>query len=344
MSEHSSYSARVDGRDTRVQVAIDGLDIGDRLISWLEVDLVAEGDHRIGLGLAQGSELQITGLGAVHDRFVNEMRVARRRARLPALTVATGDPRESFVSREPDGWIDVHLFDGLLVLDHRSGETTAIPLSLIETIERRGHDTVITCRGLGEHRVGKLGAATDRFADLFERARRDQRTALAAVAAAFDTRLAGCSLPDGWAVGPDDEPVWWPVLGDIAASGERGSEFGLLQELADRPVRLGLATAEGETPMLLALASRGRRIVVESLSGEPRATFVFESDDLDRLNAALVVASFRRDVIALPEEQLGRWAVAVRTSPIVRGLRESLVARVEHREGWADSLRHAVGG
>lgn len=343
MSDHSSYSARVAGLDTRVQVTIDGLDIGDRLIAWLDIDRIAEGDHRIALGLSSGSELEITGLGAVHDRFVNEMREARRRVRLPALSVATGNPRESFVSREADGWIDLHLYDDVLVLDRRSGETTPIPLSLIDAVERRGHDFIFTCRGLGEYQVGKLGAATDHFADLLERTRREQRTRLAAAAAAFDARLTGCSLPDGWAVGPDDEPTWWVVLGDVAAAGERGTEFRHLQQISDRPVRLGLTTSEGENSMSFGLFVRGRRIAVESLSGEARATFVFESDDPDRLNAALVAACFRRDVIALPEDQLGRWAVAVRASPIVRELRNSLVARVEHREGWVDSVRRAVG-
>lgn len=344
MSGGTSYDARVDERPTRVQVTERGLDIGDRLISWLDVDGIVEDDHRVVLNVANLGDLRISGIGTVHDRFMNEFRTARRQARLPALAVAAGELRESFVSREPDGWIDVHLFDDVLVLDHRSGETSPIPLSLVVGVTRRGHDFVLGCRGLGDIRVGKLGATTDRFGDLLERTRRDQRARWAARVTEVDDRLAGCSMRDGWTAGPDDEPTWWPILGDIASRGERADEFEHLRRLTDRPLRLGLVAADGEIPILMGLAVHGRRIAVESLSGEARATFVFDSDDPDRLNAALTVAGFRREVVALPEEQLGRWAVAARTSSVVRELRGGLVARVEHRDQWPEEVRRALVG
>ncbi len=327
-----------------MQVTPAGLDVGDRIVSWLDVDRMNDTDHRIVFGVFDAGELVVSGLGAVHDRFVNEARIARRRARLPSLTVATGEPRETFLAREPGDPADVHVFDDVLVIDRHSGETTPIPLALIRDVIRDGHDFVVSCRGLDDARIGNFGSATDRFVEALERARRDQRSRLADAASAFDERLAGYSIVDGWVIDPDDDPRWWSALRDVAATGERHAEFEQLQEFADRPIRLGLTTADGATPVLLGLAARGGRVAVESLSGEARATFVFGADDLDRLNAALVVTAFRRDVIALPDAELGRWAVAVRASSVVRDLRGRLVARIEHRDDWADQTRRALLG
>ncbi len=91
------------------------------------------------------------------------------------------------------------------------------------------------------------------------------------------------------------------------------------------------------------LAPVGSRIAVEGTADdEARATFVFRTDDVERLNVALLLTSFRREAISLPADQLGRWALAVRTLDVVRWARESLVARVIHDETWADKVRAAL--
>jgi hypothetical protein len=56
----------------------------------------------------------------------------------------------------------------------------------------------------------------------------------------------------------------------------------------------------------------------------------------------LLLTSFRREAISFPEDQLGRWAVAVRTLDIVQWARRALVARVVHDDGWETSVRRAL--
>ena len=40
--------------------------------------------------------------------------------------------------------------------------------------------------------------------------------------------------------------------------------------------------------------------------------------------------------------ELGRWAVAVRTSAVVRAARSALVARVVHNDAWEQNVRAAL--
>ena len=42
--------------------------------------------------------------------------------------------------------------------------------------------------------------------------------------------------------------------------------------------------------------------------------------------AALLLTSFRRELLMLPDDELGHWAAAVRSQPAVRWLRERLAA------------------
>lgn len=95
--------------------------------------------------------------------------------------------------------------------------------------------------------------------------------------------------------------------------------------------------------MPFVLAPRAGKVAVEGTAAdEARATFVYATDDIDRLNAALLLTSFRREAISLPEDQLGRWALAVRTLDVVRWARSALVARVVHDEAWADKVAEAL--
>ena len=52
----------------------------------------------------------------------------------------------------------------------------------------------------------------------------------------------------------------------------------------------------------------------------------------------LLLTSFRREALFLPDEQLGRWAVAARVWPAVREARSALVARIVHDTHWAEHL------
>jgi hypothetical protein len=90
--------------------------------------------------------------------------------------------------------------------------------------------------------------------------------------------------------------------------------------------------------MLFALAPIGDRVVVEATDRDDRATFVFRTRDVDRLNAVLLLTSFKREAVSLPADELGRWALAVRSVPEVRWARDALVARIVHDAQWAANL------
>ena len=95
-------------------------------------------------------------------------------------------------------------------------------------------------------------------------------------------------------------------------------------------------------PLSFVLAPVNGSTVVEATDGDDRATFVFAATDTDLLNAVLVLTSFRREALFLPDDQLGRWAVAARTWPAVREARSLLRARIVHDERWAANLDAAL--
>jgi hypothetical protein len=96
-------------------------------------------------------------------------------------------------------------------------------------------------------------------------------------------------------------------------------------------------------PFLIASIGAGEsaRVAVEAVDADDRATFVFATEDLDRLNAVLILTAFRREALALPDNELGRWAVSVRTQSAVRWARERLIARIVHDDGWPTALAEA---
>jgi len=334
-------TARVGDRQVDAFVTDAGLDVDGRLVSWLDVDDLIEGDHRVELMLANDERLELRALGATHDQFLDDLRRARRAVRFPALTVATGEPIRSFLSRDPSGPIDVHVFSKVVVLEPREGRPDAIPLSLLADLRRSGHTITLHCRGRADASIRALGARTDEFVDVLERACVDQRAATAAAYAALDPGLEGCTAPDGWAFTLTERPAAWSTLVVLARQGARADEMELLRQLAGDDLALGVYTGDTE-PLPFALARVGDRIAVEAFTADDRATFVFATDDVAALNAVLLLTSFRRDALALPDDQLGRWAVAVRTWPAVQQARRMLVSRVVHGPRWAEGVRTAL--
>ena len=335
--------ARVGDRNVDTFVTEAGLDLDRRLISWLDVDDVVEGDHRVTLALADGTSVELRALGATHDQFLHELRAARRALRFPALTMSTGAPVRSFLSRDPSGPVDVHVFTKVVVIEPRTGRPDAVPLSLIVDLRRDGHQLTLRCRGRTDVTVRALGARTDEFVDVLDRAVIDLQAATAAAYVALDPDLEGCTAPDGWAFTLHERPGAWSTLVNLAARGERADEVALLRELSGDDLALGVFTDGGTTAMPFALAHVDDRIVVEAFVADDRATFVFAHHDREFLNAVLLLTAFRREVLSLPQDQLGRWAVAVRTWPAVQWARDALLSRIVHDDGWADHVRQVLG-
>ena len=350
--------ARLDGAPVTVSAETDALVIESptaptRSLDWVDVDRVVEGDHRVELSLADGSSVGLTALGATHDRFMEELRAARRRSRFAALTITTDEPTVSLVSRAPTGIADVHFFDRVLVHEPRDGFPTAVPYSLIERVERDGYSITVTATGLDALTVSALGVKTDEFLERWAGGREQSRRSIAEAYAAASESLRGIDAADGVAVTATRAGRFWPALRDLALAGSRSEGVSRLLEWAGERAAIGMFTAGGDVSsgsseamtFLLAPVSTGAgdRIVVEATDGDDRATFVFADVDPARLNAALVLTNFRREAIFLPDEQLGRWAVGARTWAIVREARAHLVGRVVHDEHWQERLSTLLG-
>lgn len=348
MSDSSAHQAprpqRARANDTEVVVAVTeaGLDVDGRLVDWVDIDGVLEGDHRVRLDLADGSHLELSMLGATHDRFMLELRTARRRSRFAALTIASGDPLVSYVSRADSGVVDVHLYDKAVVAEPRVGNPVSIPLSLIASVDRSGYEITITARGVDPLVVRALGVKTDEFLDRLATARRSLQAATAAAYTQYDEALTGFAAPDGWAVTAQAAGTHWGVLMERAQSGSRAEQVRDLVRRAGDRIAVGIFTDGGSSPLPFVLAPIANHVVVEATDGDDRATFVFRTTDVERLNAVLVLTSFRREAIFLPDAQLGRWAVAARVWPAVREARAALSARIVHDDHWVEHLDAAL--
>ena len=330
--------AERDGVEVRATVLEAGLDVDGTLTDWLDLDGVVEGDHRVRCDLADGSSFTLAKLGATHDRFMAELRERRRVARFAALTVATGTPAVSYLSRAADGPVDVHLYTKVLVVEPRVGHPIAAPLPLIERVDRDGYDITITLRGLPPVGLSALGVKTDEFLRRLAAARQDLQVATSAAYVQYDAALAGLSAPDGWALTASTAGSHWSALLARAISGSRAAEVQFLAGRAGDRLAVGIFTDGGTSPLPFVLAPIGSCVVVEATDGDDRATYVFRADDVERLNSVLILTGFRREALFLPDDQLGRWAIAARLWPAVREARAALVGRVVHGERWQEQV------
>lgn len=342
------FPVTIEGQRRQVVVMPSGIDVDGRTIDWLEVDLVDEGKHSLTLLLADGSSLALSLTGTTGDDLSRDLRRARRRARFSSLAATTDEPIETFVSREQDGHIDVHVFSKVVVLEPRLGHPIIVPLPLIDHVIRDGHAFVLRCRGLDDVRVAMLGNRTDDFMRCLDSSRRALRAATADAFSSLDPGLTALGAPDGWAVGAVDAGSAWAALRRCAETSPRAGEFARLAALAEGvgaagdSLRLGVFTDGGTQPMLFVLVRMGRHLVLEALDVDDRATFVFDDIAAEELNALLLLCAFRRELISLPDDQLGRWGVAVRTLPAVRRLRSALAHRVVHGPSWTATIDRLV--
>lgn len=340
MSGLDRFPCRRDGSPVVVEVGEAGLDLPDRLLSWLDVDDVVEGDHEVRLHTPDG-DLTLTHLGTGFDRFVEALHAARGPVRRAALAQATGHPRGVFTARV-GGRTDLFVHDGALVVEPRPGPTTVLPLPMLTEVRRSGYEITFVPRVLDPVALRGFGARTDELLEVVDRARTDLRAATAAAAAAWDPALAGFDAPDGWALDRHTAGRWWEPLRAAVARSARAEEAETLAARAGEALRIGVYTDGGRGALPFVLAPVGDRVAVEAVDADDRATFVFETADVERLNAVLLLTTFRREAIFLPEVDLGRWAPAVRCLEPVRWARAALRARVVHDQGWAAGIDAAL--
>lgn len=268
---------------------------------------------------------------------------ARRRARRAALLQWTGDsPIDEFDSRTGDEPLTVVLFPDGVIVESLNAAPVMAPLSLVTGIERDGYRITLRMRALAPVEIRALGKRTDEFLLDLDRARKALAERTAEAYGELSDSLRGFSAPDGWVFGEEEAGHRWGAL-RAAVADERAEEVAMLESLAGDRRRAGIKSQPQGTALPFVLAPVGDRVAVEGMGdADGRATFVFRTDDVDRLNVALLLTSFRREAISLPADQLGRWALAVRTLEVVQWARQALAARVIHDETWADEVAQAL--
>jgi hypothetical protein len=332
--------ARQHGAPVELEVGAEALRVGQTELPWTELDRFDVDGHAVRLGLADGQWVTVTHLATQRDRFVREATEARARARRAALLQWTGGaPVDAFTGKRGEERVTVMLFTDGVTVEPVNGVPDFVPLSCLVALDRDGYELTLRCRGIEDVDLRHLGQRTDEFCEKLERTRVSLGQRTAEAYAALDPSLAGLDAADGWAVTADQAGDRWPALRTAVTRHARAAEVEVLTELAGGALRLGIKTGPGAGLLPFALAPVAGRVAVEGTDTGARATFVFAADDVDRLNAVLLLTSFRREALWLPEERLDRWALAVRTLGVVRWARSALVARVVHDERWESGVR-----
>jgi hypothetical protein len=336
------FPCRLAGEALVATVGDENLTIGALRIPYVDIDGMSVADHRVTLSIAGSDGIEISHLARRTDEFVRVFREARARARRAALLQWTNEPPiDVYPIRVGDEEGQVVLFADGVTLEPMNGSPQIAPLGLIERVARDGYRITLVLRGTDPVVLPTLAKRTDEFLVDLDRARSDLGRKTAAAYGALDETLLGFDAPDGWAVDAASAGRWWGAL-RAAMRGSDAERFDALASLAGDRLRLGLKMV-GDTAMPFALVPHGAKVAVESFGDEARATYVFRTDDVDWLNVVLLVTSFRREVFSLAEAELGRWAVAVRTLPLVRAAREAYARRVIHDEQWPANLAAALG-
>lgn len=331
----TAYRAQVDGHEATILITPQGLDLPDRSIPWHAVDTMADDGPRIVLGVAEGvdgepTRVEIGHLGSHRDAIAEKMREARGSARRASLGQADLAVVEEFESRDGGDVIDIAALPHGIVVEPRGRVAAFVPWGLVSDVSRDGHSFTLMLRYGVPVRIGGLGRRTDEFAGVVARLRGELTAAVRGAARSWDA--ADLPWEDGWAL--DDPAAVNAWLGRLPQD-----DAAVLRE-ACSSMRAGLYTEGGSGDVPFVLGRLGEsRVLVEGVGEEDRATFVFSSGDLDRVNAALLAVSFRRELLALPAGELGRWSAAIRTQPEAAWLRSALQARIIHDDHWSERLR-----
>jgi hypothetical protein len=331
------HTARVDGAPGTLEVTSDALLVDGRALPWVDLDHVDVDAPRLHVRSVDGTAHTLSHLATAFDRVVEELVEARSRARRAALCQWTGDaPLATFDAKRGDERVRVVLFPDGLTAEPLTGRPDMLPLSCLVRIDRDGYDLTLRARGLPDVHLRHLGSRTDEFLQRVERAVADLRDRTRAAYRSLAPELDGLDAADGWAVDARTAgPCWTPLRAAVAGQ-RRAEELDLLAGLAGDRLRLGVKCRAGSATLTFALAPVHGRVAVEATDTEDRATFVFATDDVERLNAVLLATSFRREALARADRPSG--AVGARRADARRGALGPCGAR---RPGRA---RRSLGG
>jgi len=346
-----AFVGRVDGQPVPLEVGSSGLRVGAVEFAWVDLDHFDVEDHQLHVATHDGRSATVTHLATGRDRFIADAVAARARARRAALLQWTGDAAlatfegrrgDAIQDEDEDDRVTVCLFPDGVTVEPVNGTPDLLPLSCLTEVDRDGYAIRLVARGMPDIAVRHLGQRTDEFLMRLDQTRRVLAARTDAACTALDPSLAGLGLDDGWAVPASVAGHRWGALRSALMGQRRGEEIGVLEALAGDGMRLGVKCGPGSTTMPFALVPVGDRVAVEAADADDRATFVFATPDVDRLNGVLLATSFRREALSLEPDQLGRWSLAVRTLDIVRWARAALIGRVVHNDQWATDVKRLL--
>lgn len=316
------FHGRVDGVDAGIRVDSDGLTWDADALPWHRADTMARDSLTVtfGVSLTDSEEatalsiLTVSHLGPDLEDFVREAGEARQRGRRRALALGDDEPLRTFTAHVPDD-VAVEVLPLGLLVEPMGSLARFVPWAVVTGIERDGYRFAVTTRVEDPCSVSGLGARSDEF----------ERVARAAWAS---------GQANGWAEGGSN------AVGELAAF-ERGDEVSAICALASE-MRAGHYREGDSVDLRFLLAMAHGRAVLEVANADDRATLVFGTADLDRVNAALLHLCFHRELLTLPARELGQWGAALRTQPLAAWLRGVTAARVVHDQGWGENLRRAL--
>lgn len=338
-----AYRCHLDGQPVEATVGPLALVVAGRSLPWADMEDVVVDGWTATLQMVTGAPVVLTHLGRTKDDFLRELHGARSKARGAALLQRTGGaPIDTYTARNEAGAVKVELFFDSVVVEPEVGTPTMVPLGLVERVERDGYAITLHQRLLPAVTIKALGKRTDELLQDLEKARADLAAKVADAYAGLGSPLAGFSAPDGWAVTSEEAAHWWGALRDAFATDVGADEWAVLHGIAGDRMRIGLKVGFEGNPIPFALVPGKKGTAVEGAGDEARATYVFTTTDLDRLNLALLLTSFRREAIYLADDALGRWGAAVRHSEVVRWARSVFRTRVIHDELWPGKVTAAL--
>jgi hypothetical protein len=343
--------------DGEAVVDDDGLTVGGVRFSWLDVDSLIAGDHRLTLDLWPGGTLTLLHLARRFDAFTAALGLARDRARVAGLLAHAPAPPAVFagaVLRDgaPHG-AAILLYPTHVTVVPDGEDPFEVPLGAMTaagTVEEPPGVAVTTAEGRVV--VGQLARRRDAFFTALSEARAAQAkrwTDYAGQAgfsdgtgvprsgiADFDGLLARCCAPERLA----------GARRLLAAVRGGEARLGFVQLLDPAPENLAAPSALPEDCASFLLVPCGALVALEILSGPAAATYVFATG-IDDANRDLQRLHFRRAALALTAEQAqitpqNPHRLALRRLAALQRLRATTVARLIHSERWEDGVTAAL--
>lgn len=339
--------------DGELRVTDDGLAFGPRSIEHLDADELFTADRTIEITLWPSGCVRLGMLGRRHETFLAALKEARQARRVEGMLAHGIDAPIRFrgaVVAPEFSTADLLLYTTHLAVSPERGDPWQLPLGAIRAIDHNERDWTVDVEARGTlFRFGQLARDTEKFAIELHCETGESRNALGAPSSSPFTDGAG--MAEGEVAGFPDCIARWssPERIDCASAilaRAKAPRLGLVKLLDTDSESLAAREPLPENVAAFLLASVGRLVVLELLSGPSAATYVFEGD-VGAINRDLQELHFRRRPLQLADAELSSPTspyrlAARRLEPLTR-LRAGTRARIIHDERWSANFETSIG-